>query len=72
MDTEMNVNYHVHGYMSPSTKATVTTKTPIHFGIYLGYFTKIVANLKSKLAEMEAQDRLFKDTPIGTGGGLVL
>jgi hypothetical protein len=72
MDSEMNVNYHVHGYMSPSTKSTVTTKTPIHFGIYLGYFTKIVANLKNKLAEMEAQDRLFKDTPIGTGGGLVL
>ena len=73
MDTELNVNYHVHGYMSPSTKSTVTTKTPIHFGVYLGYFTKVVANLKNKLAEMEAQDRLFKDTPIGThGGGLVL
>ena len=72
MDADMNVNYHVHGFMSTSAKSTTSSKTPIHFGIYLGYFTKVVANLKAKLAEMDAQDRLFKDTPIGTGGGLVL
>lgn len=56
-DPGVMVGYHSFGTMSPSASTAIQIKSPIHLHTIQGYFTDIVAGLKTKLAEVRESYR---------------